>query len=56
MSQQIERDCPRCETAREFYLAASTNVHLGPKTKWACPECDHAFVRIGDSVDTGARA
>lgn len=56
MSTTLERNCPGCETDREFYLAASTNLHLGPKTKWTCPECGHSVVRIGDSVDTGASA
>jgi rubredoxin len=56
MSKTLERACPDCGTDREFYLAASTSLHLGPKTKWACPECGHSFVRIGDAVDTGVHA
>jgi len=53
MSEAIERRCPDCEADREFYLAASTNLHLGLKTKWHCPECDYGFVRIGEVLDTG---
>ena len=54
MSPTFERSCPGCDTTHEYRLAASTNLHLGPKTKWTCPECGHSVVRIGDSVDTDA--
>ena len=49
----LERVCPGCESEREFYRAASTELHLGEKTKWHCPGCDYAFVRIDGDVDTG---
>ena len=53
MSLAVERDCPDCETSREFYQAASTRHHLGVKEKWHCPECDYGFVTI-DGIDTSA--
>lgn len=56
MSEVITRTCPDCGTERDFYVAASTNLHLGLKTKWHCPECDYGFVRIDDVVDTGVDA
>ena len=37
-------------------MAASTELHLGRKVKWRCPECDYAFVRIDSEVDSGAEA
>lgn len=54
MSMELERDCPVCEQSRVFYRAASTEVHLGTKVKWHCPQCDYGFVRIDGNVDTGA--
>jgi rubredoxin len=56
MSKSLRRTCPHCQTERDFYLAASTSLHLGKKTKWHCPECDYGFVRIDDVVDTRADA
>lgn len=56
MTQELTRRCPDCETERAFYLAASTNLHLGEKTKWTCPECGHSFVKIDGTVDTGDEA
>lgn len=56
MSQELTRRCPECNSERTFYLAARTNLHLGTKTKWGCPECDNEIVRIDDEVDTGAEA
>jgi rubredoxin len=56
MNEEIERECPHCETERTFYLAARTYLHLGTKRKWHCPECDWGFVRIDDVLDTGADA
>jgi rubredoxin len=50
MSLELERDCPECGGPRTFYLTASTNLHLGEKRKWACPDCDYAFVRIGEQI------
>ncbi|MFC7140114.1 hypothetical protein ACFQMA_09745 [Halosimplex aquaticum] len=52
MSQVLKHKCPNCETEREFFQAASMNVHLGKKVKWHCPECDYGFVRIDETVDT----
>lgn len=52
MGRKLRRRCPHCGTEQSFYLAASTNLHLGEKTKWRCPECDYGFVRIGDVLDT----
>ncbi len=49
----LERVCPDCGDEREFYRAASTELHLGEKTKWRCPDCSYAFVRIDGDVDTG---
>lgn len=54
MSSELDRHCPTCDEERSFYLGASTELHLGEKTKWHCPECWHTFVRIGDEVDTNA--
>jgi rubredoxin len=54
MSRELTRDCPVCETERSFYRAASTQVYLGEKVKWHCPECDYGFVRIDDNVDTAS--
>jgi transposase-like protein len=50
MAQELERECPSCGETRTFSLAASTTLHLGTKTKWRCPECNHAFVRIGEDI------
>lgn len=52
MASEIERFCPECGEERSFYRSASTNLHLGVKTKWRCPECNHSFVRIDGDVDT----
>lgn len=52
MSNRLAHDCPQCVAEREFYLAASTNLHLGRKTKWGCPECDYRFVRIDGEIDS----
>jgi len=56
MSMELERDCPTCGETKAFYRAASTELHLGEKVKWHCPDCDYGFVRIGSAVDTGAEA
>lgn len=53
MALELTRACPGCGEERAFYRSASTNLHLGLKTKWACPECDFGFVRIDETVDTG---
>ena len=52
MSKTLARECPRCDAEREFFRAANTEVHIGEKVKWHCPECDHGFVRIDGTVDT----
>ena len=50
MSLEMEHDCPECSNDT-FWRTASTTLHLGEKTKWACEECDYRFVQIGD-IDT----
>lgn len=52
MSQELQHECPQCGTERTFYLAASTTLHLGTKTKWGCPECDYRFVQIDGDIDS----
>jgi transposase-like protein len=52
MAMELEEHCPDCGEQRTFSRAASTNVHLGRKVKWYCPECDYGFVRIDGVVDT----
>jgi rubredoxin len=54
----MERDdyCPDCDGERTFWRVASTELHLGEKVKWRCPECDYGFVRIDGAVDTSASA
>lgn len=54
MAMQTTRECPRCETERTFYLVASTELHLGRKTKWVCGECDYQIVRIDGDIDSTA--
>lgn len=53
---ELETYCPECEEDRTFWLAASTTLHLGEKTKWRCPECNHGIVRIDNTVDTSSTA
>lgn len=53
---ELDQYCPQCEAEHTFWLAASTELHLGTKTKWRCPECDYGFVKIDETVDTGATA
>jgi len=52
MSKTLTKHCPTCGEERSFYRAASTEVHLGTKVKWHCPDCNYGFVRIDGSVDT----
>jgi rubredoxin len=52
MTDELTHDCPSCGEPRSFYRAASTEVHIGTKVKWHCPECDYGFVRIDSDVDT----
>lgn len=56
MARELERACPVCGEDRTFYRTASTLLHLGEKTKWACPECGYGFVRIDGDIDTGETA
>ena len=53
---ELDRHCPECDEDRTFWLAASTQLHLGEKTKWRCPECDYGFVLIDDAVDSASTA
>jgi rubredoxin len=55
MAMDFERSCPNCNEEKTFYRAASTELHIGQKIKWRCPDCDYGFVQI-DSIDTGAEA
>jgi len=52
MTEDLRHDCPECDAERDFYRTASTNLHLGLKTKWACPECDFRLVRIDGDIDS----
>lgn len=52
MTDELTRTCPECGTERSYYIAARTNLHLGEKTKWGCPECDFRFVRIDGDIDS----
>jgi len=52
MTEKLEHECPECGAEREFYQAASTELHLGEKTKWYCPECDFGLVRINGDIDS----
>jgi rubredoxin len=56
MDEELTRECPHCETERNFSLAARTTLHLGTKRKWHCPECNYGFVRIGEVLDTNVDA
>lgn len=53
MSLEMEHDCPSCEQPQVFWRTASTNVHLGEKSKWVCTECDYGLVLI-DGIDSSA--
>jgi transposase-like protein len=53
MTATLTHYCPHCDDDREFFRAASTEVHLGTKVKWHCEDCDYGFVRIDGTVDTG---
>lgn len=54
MATELERTCPVCDSEETFYRTASTELHLGEKTKWRCPNCEYAFVRIDGEVDSSA--
>lgn len=53
MSLEMDHECPSCGEVRPFWLTASTKLHLGKKTKWACPECEYGLVLI-DDIDSSA--
>jgi ssDNA-binding Zn-finger/Zn-ribbon topoisomerase 1 len=53
MSMEIEHDCPDCGGAQDFWRTASTELHLGEKTKWVCEECDYELVLI-NGIDSSA--
>ena len=44
--------CPSCQQDRTFYRTATTTLHLGLKSKWACSECGFGAVRIDGEVET----
>lgn len=52
MGLETALQCPVCEEEQLFRRKASTNIHLGQKTKWACTVCDHRIVRVDGSIDT----
>ncbi len=54
MSLEIQHECPECEGEQTFWRSASTNLHLGEKTKWRCSECEFGFVRINGDIDSAA--
>ena len=56
MSLELDHDYPACEESRTFYRAASTELRLGTKIKWRCPECPYEFVTIGEEIDSSAVA
>ncbi len=58
MAQELDHYCPSCEEDHTFWRAASTNLHLGEKKKWRCPECNYAFVTINgiDSSEADTEA
>lgn len=56
MATELEHECPDCEDRQTFYRSAATYLHLGLKTKWACPECGFGFIRIDGHIDSSATA
>jgi predicted RNA-binding Zn-ribbon protein involved in translation (DUF1610 family) len=55
MTMELDHGCPACGEERTFWRVASTQLHLGEKTKWRCPDCEFGFVRI-DGIDSTADA
>jgi len=49
MASELDHYCPNCGEERTFYRTAATNLHLGLKTKWGCPECSYGFIRTATS-------
>ncbi|NIC00190.1 hypothetical protein [Halobacterium sp. R2-5] len=56
MASELEHECPKCEETQSFYRAAATELHLGLKTKWYCPECGYGFIRIDGDISSAASA
>lgn len=56
MASELNHECPDCRQERTFYRSAATNLHLGLKTKWVCPECGFGFIRIDGDISTAATA
>ena len=54
MASELDHDCPNCGEERTFYRTAAMNLHLGLKTKWACPECQYGFIRIGGDISSAS--
>jgi predicted RNA-binding Zn-ribbon protein involved in translation (DUF1610 family) len=54
MASELEHHCPGCGETRTFYRTAATNLHLGLKTKWNCPDCGFGFVMIDGDIDSTA--
>jgi len=52
MSLEMDHHCPVCGGERTFWLTASTELHLGKKTKWRCPDCNYGLVLIDEAVDS----
>lgn len=46
MALEMDHDCPECGEEATFYRSASTELHLGEKTKWRCTECGYGFIKI----------
>lgn len=46
MEKTAERHCPQCGRTRTFDRVARTQMHLGTKVKWRCPECGFSVVNI----------
>jgi predicted RNA-binding Zn-ribbon protein involved in translation (DUF1610 family) len=52
MAMELEHHCPDCGEERTFWRVASTQLHLGEKTKWRCPACEFGLIRIGEIDST----
>lgn len=53
MSLEMDHDCPECGERQVFWRTASTELHLGTKTKWVCTDCDYGLVLI-NGIDSSA--
>lgn len=56
MASELEHECPDCGEERTFYRVAWTNLHLGKKTKWSCPDCEFGFIQINGDISTASTA